>query len=361
MLPPNDDAPALSSQASASDWLSENIAKLSAMVTESHFSAHPELVERYGFRGKQKCTEDTAYHLHYLAEAIAANSTQIFVDYIGWGKIMLSSRGIDASDLENNLLTISNVLGRQCAAYKELFESYIRIALGAFPSLPDVVPTFIKSSEPYSDVANSYLNSLLVLNRDEAIIGVLQKVKEGLTIKNLFQHVIYPVQQEVGRLWQQSKITVVQEHYCTAATHLLIAKLRRGFIGTLRQVSALAVCVQGEEHCLGLKMLSELLKSDGWKVTYMEAKPASDILNFLESKTTDLVALSVGTVMNLSKVRQLITAIKALPPKNMPRIIIGGRGITSDPNVWQRMGADAYSASMIDGLEEANRLVGIKI
>ncbi len=344
-------------EATPSEWLSENIPRLAEKITTTHFSRHPVLLERYGPRGKQKCLEDAAYHLHYLAEAVAVNSTSSFIDYIGWGKIMLASRGIEVKDLENSLITMADVLRREAGALNtDVFDTYINLALAALPGLPDTLPTFVNPRAPFSDIANSYLNSLLVLNRDEAITGAVKKVNEGLSITDLFHHVLFPVQQEVGRLWQQNQITVVQEHYCTAATNLLVVKLRRGFIGTPRQVSALTVCAEGEEHCLGLKMLSELLESDGWRVAYLEGKPASDVLDYLQSHFIDVVAISAGTAMNLSKIRRLIAEIKALAKG--PRVLIGGRAVAADPNIWQNLGADAFAASLIDGLEAANRLAG---
>jgi MerR family transcriptional regulator, light-induced transcriptional regulator len=179
-----------------------------------------------------------------------------------------------------------------------------------------------------------------------------------MRIQELFAHVLTPAQREVGRLWQQNQVTVVQEHYCTAATETLLAKLRRKHIGILRHVSALAICAEGEEHCLGLKMFSDLLESDGWNVYYAGSKPPiADVLKYLKSNRTDLVALSVATPLNLSSMRALIAGIKALPPELMPRILIGGMAMATEPKIWKQIGADGFAASVGEGLEQANSLV----
>ena len=103
--------PALqSAHANAAQWLSQNIVRFATEITNTHFLAHPELDKRYGQSGRQKCTEDTAYHLHYLAEAIAANSTTLFINHTGWAKIMLCSRGIDSQELEHSLDVMRRVL-----------------------------------------------------------------------------------------------------------------------------------------------------------------------------------------------------------------------------------------------------------
>jgi len=342
-----------------SEWLSQRITQVAAEITKHHFLAHPQLKRQFGSRGRRKCTEDTAYHLHFLAEAIAADSPKIFVDYIGWAKIMLLSRGIDPRELGNSLESMVSVLQKKAhRTHKEVFVRYIGLAMNALPTLPNSMPTFIDPGAPYARIANFYLNSLLVLDREKAISGILQEIENGLSMKDLFHHVLYVVQQEVGRLWQQNQITVVQEHFCTAVTDLLTVKLRHGTLNNTREVSALAVCAEGEEHCLGLKMLSELLESDGWKVIYIGSKsPTSDVLKYLEAETTDLVVISVATALNLGAVRKLIGSIKALPTRDTPRVMVGGLALKSNPTLWKTLGADAFADSIVAGLEEANRLV----
>src|SRR5581483_6554760 len=96
--------------ASAAEWVDARIGSLSAAVTNAIFSRHPELESKYGKAGREKCHQDTVYHLHYLAEAISSNSEAMFNDYAGWAKIMLFARGIASDDLLWNLRVIGEVL-----------------------------------------------------------------------------------------------------------------------------------------------------------------------------------------------------------------------------------------------------------
>jgi MerR family transcriptional regulator, light-induced transcriptional regulator len=344
----------------ASQWLNENISTLAAEITERHFAAQPALLQKYGLKGKQKCRDDAAFHLHYLSEAISANSTRIFVDYIGWAKIMLVSRGIEWRDLEQTLKAMKEVLfGSATPTDGAPLETFIDAALTALPKLPDSVPTFMSTDRPFAAVANKYLRSLLLLNGDEAVTHIMQQVNSGLRITDVFEHVIFPGQQEVGRLWQLNRITVVQEHYCTAMAELVVTRLRRKYIGTRRDVSALTLCAEGEEHCLGLKLFSELLQADGWHVTYIGAKsPTRDVVKHLEFFPTDVVAISVATPLSLGKTKQLIDAIKSFVPQRHPRIIVGGAMMTySDRKAPQGLGADAFATDIFDGVAIANRFM----
>jgi methanogenic corrinoid protein MtbC1 len=344
---------------SAFAWLDENTPPLAAEITSSHFAAHPELLQRYGPQGKTRCREDAEYHLHYLSEAVAASSPQVFADYAAWAKIMLAARGIDWRDLAENFHLMAQVLERNAPAeHNALFAGLIGSAIHALPTLPDRVPAFINPAAPLAALANSYLESLLLLDRDRAISMVLKETAAGLSVSNLFHHVIYPVQQEVGRLWQENKITVLQEHYCTAATELLVASVKGELIGRRREVRALALCPEDEEHCLGMKMFAELLHADGWTVAYIGARvPTRDVLKHLKTNKTDLVAVSAATALNLNKTRRLIAAIRELSPKAGPPILVGGSALKSDANLWKTLGADAFGSDLLDGLDAANRLV----
>ncbi len=344
---------------SASEWVNENVTSLAAEIAERHFAAQPALLEKYGAKGKQKCRDDAAFHLHYLSEAISANSTRIFVDYIGWAKIMLVSRGIESYDLEQTLEFTKVVLvGTASPADGAVFASFIDAALIALPKLPESMPTFIPRDRPFATVANNYLRSLLLLNGDEAVSYIVQQVDAGLRIKDVFEHVILAAQQEVGRLWQINQITVVQEHYCTAMAELVLTRLRRKYIGTRRDVSALTLCAEGEEHCLGVKLFSELLQADGWKVTYIGAKsPTQDVVKHVQSFSADVIAISVATALALGKTKQLIDAIKSFVPHRRPRIIVGGAITCSDPKALEWLGADAFATDIWDGVAIANRFV----
>ena len=343
----------------ACEWLDANIPQLAEAITTRTFAANPELQTKYGNRGRLKCEQDAIYHLHYLYEAMASDSVTMFVDYIGWAKIMLCSRSIEWADLKENLEAMIHAL-RLAAPRKfaNVFLKFIKAALKQLPELAEKLPSFIDPARPFAELAESYLHSLLVLNREEAVSLVLRKVDSGLAINDLFRYVIHPVQQEVGRLWQENKITVLQEHYCTAATDVLITRLKRRFVGVPRAVTALSLCPDGEEHSLAIKMFSDLLEADGWKVAFIGPKcPIADVLKHVRRHATDLIAISVATPLNLSKAKQLITEIKKLPAEDKPAIILGGAAINTKADSWDHLGADAVASDISEGVEIANRLI----
>src|ERR1700730_1987916 len=110
MSPPKKSSTQKIMRSAACEWLNANVEPIAQAITARTFAEHPDLQQKYGERGRRKCEEDTVYHLHYLSEAIATNRKQMFVDYGGWAKIMLYSRGIDPASLGDNLKSMAHVL-----------------------------------------------------------------------------------------------------------------------------------------------------------------------------------------------------------------------------------------------------------
>ena len=68
---------------------------LADIVTRQYFDFRPELKHKWGDAGIKRCTEDTAFHISYLAESIRFDFPVLFVDYLGWKKILLASLRIN--------------------------------------------------------------------------------------------------------------------------------------------------------------------------------------------------------------------------------------------------------------------------
>ena len=85
----------------------------SAAVVERQYVLHPELRDRYGERGREKCIEDTEFHLAHLSAAILASSPALFADYIDWVSFVMSAAGIRPEDVRANLECLLDVCAEQ--------------------------------------------------------------------------------------------------------------------------------------------------------------------------------------------------------------------------------------------------------
>ncbi|MCK9912962.1 B12-binding domain-containing protein, partial [Microbacteriaceae bacterium K1510] len=66
--------------------------------------------------------------------------------------------------------------------------------------------------------ATAYTELLLEGRRAEASRLVMDLVDGGVPLQTIYLDIFQQSQYEIGRLWQTGRITVAQEHYCSAAT-----------------------------------------------------------------------------------------------------------------------------------------------
>jgi len=330
-----------------------------ALVTRQ-FAAHPDLEKRYGAVGRQKCLQDANYHLAYLADAMNAGDPALFANYVAWVKVMLGARGIPSEDLVRHLANTRAVVGDALGGDAgTMAAAYIDVGLAQLPSLPVLTPTHLADDEPHVALARAYLGALLRGERQLASRMILDAVESGVPVKDIYLHVFQATQHEVGRLWQLNEINVGQEHYCTAATQLVMSQLYPHIFTSGKHVGTLvATCVAGDLHEMGIRMVTDFFEMDGWNTYYLGANtPAQAVLDVVVHRRAQVLAVSATISLHLRAVSELIEKVRARPECQALKIIVGGYPFRVAPELWRKVGADGWASSVDEAIEMANRWI----
>jgi len=201
-------------------------------------------------------------------------------------------------------------------------------------------------SQDFSLLGNTYLDLLLKGQRHKALQAILDPVEAGLPVTTVYIDVLQPVMYELGRLWQMDEIDVATEHYVTAATQLLMAKL---FPHTLNQRrvsrSMVGCCLGSELHELGMRMVCDFFEFEGWDTYFLGAiTPSDNLMSVMRSRQPDLLCLSATMSFGLPQIRDLIRAVHAIPDIKPPRIMVGGLPFIISPDLSSMVGADATAS-----------------
>lgn len=329
---------------------------MSEAITQRHYELTPELETRYGPPGRVRCREDAAFHLLYLAQSVALSTPAIFNDYVSWAKIMLGARGIPEGDLANNLEVLQQVLKEKLpqSAY-EIAAQHVAGALRTLPTAPDKLPSHIKSDAP---LAKQYLAALLGYDRPKAKQLIMDALAQGVSVQSLYEHVFTPVQAEVGRLWQLNKISAAEEHYCSAATELIMSQAYappRNVQGNGRKM--IGMCATGELHEFGTRMVCDFFEMEGWDTIYLGANvPTSSAVRMIRARKPEVVAISAAMPYHVTSVGEMIRAVREHPEFQRVKIIVGGRGFKL-PGLWRKIGADACAKSAGDAVAKASKMM----
>jgi len=339
----------------AAQAIRERRDEIAGELVALEFARHPELEQRYGPIGREKSLQDAGYHLAYLAEALALDNQALFVDYIAWTKVMLAQRRVLPTDLAFHLQCTAEVLRQQLPGESgPLAAGFVDTALREMPGMPEALPSFLEDDAPLSPLAHQYLQALLRGERQLASRLILDVAGKGSTIRDIYLRVFQPVQREIGRLWQMNQISVAQEHYCTAATQLVMSQLYpRLFVGDKSDRNLVASCVAGDLHELGVRMVADFFEMAGWNTFYTGAStPHPDVIRTVIDRKADVLGISATITYHVHEVEKLIAAVRRNPDCGAVKILVGGYPFNIDPELWRQVGADGWA-------EDADRAIAM--
>ena len=156
-----------------------------------------------------------------------------------------------------------------------------------------------------------------------------------------------------------NQMSVAEEHYCTAATQLIMSQLYSRIFNTAKKGRCLvAACVGGELHEIGLRMVADFFEMEGWDTYYLGANmPASGIVQTLTERKADVLAISATMTFHIRLVAELIACVRAADSGGRINILVGGYPFNIEPDSWRRVGADGYAQNAEHAVAVANSLV----
>lgn len=319
---------------------------------------NPEFEKRYQGVNKAKFYSDCRYHLDYLSIALAYDSPVLFSDYLLWVKQLFNHLPISQASLTAFFSTFLEVIGDELDHERQYaLKQYLSMALSVMNEPISEAASFVNEVNSHSQKATQVLNLLLSGDRAEAYKYVQNLVAGGMSIRDCYLNIIQPIQYEVGRLWHTGEISVGQEHYVTAASQMIMAQFYPVIFNHPNTGKRMiAACISGEQHEVGLRMVSDLMELEGWDTMFLGANtPIETIPQAAISRNADLLAVSVTISTHLNKLKQLITVCRNEVPQL--KIMVGGYPFNLDKELWHKLGADAYANDATSAIRVAESLV----
>lgn len=345
-------------------YISTHEEVLAEEVIELLWNRFPEYGEVFDEAGKAECRKDVKYHFLYLTDAVDTDSLTLFIQYVQWVKQLFASLSVPDESFVESLKVMREVLaGRDTSeseGEKERALGYLDESIRNFSHLPEKQESLIREDNPMAELAREYLEALLNRERGKAMKLVLSKVDEGADIRDIYEYVFQETQREIGRLWQENRISVAQEHYCTAVTQLVMSRLYPNIFDQEKNgLVFLGAGVGDELHELGIRMIADFFELDGWDTHFLGANtPEESVVETVSEVKADVVGLSVTITYHLHKVQNIIRMIRERPDLQGVKILVGGYPFNRDPELWKKVDADGYAATAREAISTARHLVG---
>lgn len=184
---------------------------------------------------------------------------------------------------------------------------------------------------------------------------------ESVSIESVFLDLITPAARWLGQQWEEDKMDFTAVTHGLMRMHQITRNL--GYVNTESPQSGtevkriLLACTPGSMHILGLVIVSEFFRSDGWQVVLDIAPTELSLVQALKREWFDMIGLSVGLVEQLAELPGLINKLKsqALNPSTL--VILGGPATLLSPEIIQKSGADGVAAQADQAVLLANGLL----
>ncbi len=240
------------------------------------------------------------------------------------------------------------IIPRLMLAHQDVLDEAARTGGGPVPRLgPEAVAEF----------TGIVLNGQIA----ESITYIDRLRGAGLGMAAVHLELLAPVARRLGSLWEEDLIDFTEVTVGLWRLQQVLREFSPAFRSEgARQPNgrrALFGAFPGEQHTLGLLIVTEFFRSAGWEV-WDEPSASSDALEHAASREWfDIAGLSAGCESRLDTMAPAILAIRRASANPSISVIVGGPLFIRYPRLAQSVGADAMASDAQHAVLRAEELV----
>lgn len=346
------------------DLLRSDLPFIIKEINDRQYIIQPEF-KKYGVAGMLHALDDAKSNLEYLFSAVEADSRLLFQQYNRWVNTLFVNLKLPVDSMEIFYYCTKEVfkeLLHKGLMDEKLFSKlieYIEIGIESLKNEEYESISYFQKDNPFRELLNKYSEFIFAGDKISAIKLFTNISKSDIEIKDIYKYILQPFQLELGTLWHGNKINVAQEHYATAVSQVAMSLLYERIFATPKNDKIfLGTCVQGELHEFGIRMICDYMEYCGWNTYYLGANMSHNaIIQMIIEKNPDVITISCAMTFNISKVQNLIKAIKNSGISTP--VAVGGYPFNLDKELWRKIGADAYSSDFEEAYSMSEKLCSV--
>lgn len=328
------------------------------LATSLLFERAPGLTERFGTDAFARWREQLAGWLEHLSAALDADEPGLFEARVRWTRAAFESREVSIDDLRVGLESLRDTLSEKLPPIASgAAAAFVEAGMATLTVPPTAEAGGLDPADPDQRRALEYLRTVLEGGPRDALERVVAEVDAGLPVHDAYLKRLIPAQQETGRLWHAGELSIAEERLVTSTTQRTMALLcERARPSARIDRTVVLACVSRNVHDLGVRAIADFFDMAGWRALNLGADvPAEDVANSVRFFDADLVVLAATLDTQLRAVRQTIEAVRA-EKGSSAKVIVGGPIFAEASDLWRKLGADGYAASIAEAEPLGRRL-----
>jgi methanogenic corrinoid protein MtbC1 len=310
---------------------------------------HPRIADLIGGNPMSMMRDNHSNHLDFMSTVFEFNSFELLVKTVPWVYRSYHAHGFSFDYFPPALEAWKNAVETFLTpeASKEINAVYDWMLKnhGRMIELSAILPDQREIYPELKDERKKFGACLLAADFPLCmkIAGSVLERENGQ--EALYLGLIQPVMYEIGRLWEQDKISAAEEHMATSMVGRVLAGLyARLPVSSANRGRAVVTSAPNEFHELGARILADMLEADGWDIFFLGANtPAEELIKLVKKADPRFLAISVTMPFNMDRVAAIISGIRNDPALSSVKILVGGAAFNTDRTLWRRLGADAWA------------------
>ncbi len=191
---------------------------------------------------------------------------------------------------------------------------------------------------------------------------VLQFIDRGMPAEAILLDLFAPAARKLGDLWVKDDCSFVDVTVATGRLQQLVHVVSDRFQtpptppSTIGRI--LLSVVPGDQHSLGLVMVGEFFRREGWDLCLAQMSTDNQVLLALvEHEWFDVAAFSVACEENLPRLRRLIRDLRKRARNREMRVLVGGALFDEEGRRANELGVDGWTADAASAVQLAASLL----
>lgn len=209
-----------------------------------------------------------------------------------------------------------------------------------------------------------FARALLDRSPDPARALLARYCARNIPLEEVYLGLFTAAARQLGEWWESDECNFSQVTLCMSRIQSMLHDLSPSFhaaagehLNRASERRILMITMPGQQHTLGLSMLSEFFRRESWVVLAIPSPEPGLTQASLSTHWFDILALSASLDSEIDDLGKTIQAARKTSQNPRLAIMVGGPLFLRRPELASALGADGCSSDAREAIDLANRLV----